>query len=202
MSVSIGWIPGHSDIFYNDLVDKEARLRAQSVQDGTTDADAALSIPAAIKLSKDLVEMTWQRRWNLCQTGATTKMLIPKVMHRTYLPKDRSTGISFIRLLLDDTALNDDQYRIHLVDSPSCPCNEAIETNYHFMMECELNQMERDIMISNIQMMWDDSRSAGTLSTTMEVLLGACIGFNFDQEMVYGIKDQVFQFIRSSGRLP
>ena len=55
VSVSIGWIPGHSDIFYNDLVDKEARLRAQSVQDGTTDADAALSIPAAIKLSKDLV---------------------------------------------------------------------------------------------------------------------------------------------------
>ena len=59
-------------------MDKEARLRAQSVQDGTTDADAALSIPAALKLSKDLVEMTWQRRWNLCQTGATTKMLIPK----------------------------------------------------------------------------------------------------------------------------
>ena len=70
------------------------------------------------------------------------------------------------------------------------------------MMECELNQMERETMISNIQMMWDDSRFAGTLSTTMEVLLGACIGFNFDQEMVYGIKDQVFQFIRSSGRLP
>ena len=53
-----------------------------------------------------------------------------------------------------------------------------------------------------LQMMWDDSRSAGTLSTTMEVLLGACIGFNFDQIMVYGIKDQVFQFIRTSGRLP
>ena len=31
VSVSVGWIPGHSDIFYNDLVYKEARLRAQSV---------------------------------------------------------------------------------------------------------------------------------------------------------------------------
>ena len=57
-------------------------------------------------------------------------------------------------------------------------------------------------MISNIQKIWDDSRSAGTLSTAMEVLLGAFIWFNFDKEMVYRIKDQVFQYIRSSDRLP
>ena len=31
----------------------------------------------------------------------------------------------------------------------------------------------RETIISNIQNMWDDSRSAGTLSTTIEVLLGA-----------------------------
>ena len=128
-------------------------------------------------------------------------MLMAKVMHRTYPPKDRSTGISYIRLLLDDTVLNDDQYRINLIHSPSCPCNEAIEANYHFMMECELYQMERETMISNVQKMWDDSRSAGMLSTNMEVLLGACIGFNFDREMVYGIRS-IVQYIRSSGRFP
>ena len=70
------------------------------------------------------------------------------------------------------------------------------------MMECELYRIEREIMVSNIQKMWDDSRFAGTLSTTMEVFLDACIEFNFDREMVYWIKNQIFQYIRSSGRLP
>ena len=70
------------------------------------------------------------------------------------------------------------------------------------MMECELYQIRIETTISNMQKMWDDSRSAGPLSTSMEVLLVACIVLNFDREMVYGIKDQVFQYIRSSGRLP
>ena len=67
-------------------------------------------------------------------------MLIPKVMHRTYHHKDISTGILFICLLLDDTALNGDQCRIQLVDSPS----KEIETKYHYMMEWELYQVERE----------------------------------------------------------
>ena len=67
-----------------------------------------------------------------------------------------------MRLLLDDTNLNADQHRIKIVDSAACDCGEDMEINNHFVMECVLYAPERNIMISNIQKMWEDSRSAGT----------------------------------------
>ena len=201
VSVKVGWIPGHAEIQQNEIVDHEAKTLASSIAHGTKQADTVLSIPAAIKVAKDLVTSTWQRRWNICEKGTTTKIFMPKIMHKTYFPEDRSTGISYVRLLLDDTNLNADQHRIKIVDSAACDCGEDMETNYHFVMECVLYAPERNTMISNIHQIWEDSRSAGTLSTTMEVLLGSCHGFSLEKKVIIGIKDELFNFLRSTGKL-
>ena len=128
VKVSIIWIPGHVGIKQNELVDQEAKRTAKAIADGNLKADTRISIPAAIKLAKDLMTATWQRRWDVCETGATTKLLIPKVISRIYFPADRCTGISYIRLLLDDTTLNVDQYKMKLVLSPVCDfdCDEDL----------------------------------------------------------------------------
>ena len=90
-------------------------------------------------------------------------------------------------------------HRIKIVDSAACDCGEDMETNYHFVMECVLYAPERNTMISNIHQIWEDSRSAGTLSTTMEVLLGSCHGFSLEKKVIIGIKDELFNFLGALG---
>ena len=103
-------------------------------------------------------------------------------------------------VLLDDTTLNVDQYKMKLVDSPVCDCDEDLETNYHFLMECRQYNDARNIMVANIQKMWMDTKATGILNTTMELILGSCSVFNLDKELVKYIKVQLFQYLRSTGR--
>ena len=79
-------------------------------------------------------------------------------------------------------------------------CDEDLETNYHFLMDCRQYNDARNIMVANIQKMWMDNKATGILNTTMELILGSCSVFNLDKELVKYIKVQLFQYLRSTGR--
>ena len=62
-----------------------------------------------------------------------TYQLIPSVGSKVVFPKERDVGISFCRLLLHDTMLNDDSFRCGTSVSPACDCGSDRETAEHFL---------------------------------------------------------------------
>ena len=100
-----------------------------------------------------------------------------------------------MRLLLDNTTLRADQFRDRFADSPYCEWDDAMETYYHFLMECDKFEDARARMEDSIYDAWENTRSSGNLSLTMEVIMGTCSVFNFSKELVEEIKRSFFQFL-------
>ena len=105
-----------------------------------------------------------------------------------------------MRLLLDNTTLRADQFRDRFADSPYCEWDGAMETNYHFLMECDKFEDARARMEDSIYDAWENTRSSGNLSLTMEVIMGTCSVFNFSKELVEEIKRSFFQFLLDSNK--
>ena len=164
------------------------------------EVDAAISIPAGINLSKDITLKLWQRRWDLCQHGQTTKFLLPRVSGKKMLPTTRCIGISYIRLLLDDTNLEADRFRDRFTDNPDCECDTALETSYHYLMECPLYDAMRVKMYHSILEAWQASRQTGNLSVTVELLLGSCSDFHLSKELFESIKLALFLYLHETNR--
>ena len=176
INVTIGWITAHAGITNNEEADREAKRMAASVAKGHTEADESISMSATKKLAVDISTALWQSRWERALHGESTKVLIPRVSIKTSFPTDRCTGISYIRLLLDDTNLRADQWRDKFVDSPYCQCDTEVETSYHYLMDCPLYEEIRNGMHNSILRLWDNTNCPGNLSITMETLIGTCDG--------------------------
>ena len=59
--------------------------------------------------------------------------LIPDVSTKVIFPRDRDSGVSYCRMLLHDTILNDDGYRSGNAETRMCSCAEDNETVEHFL---------------------------------------------------------------------
>ena len=57
-----------------------------------------------------------------------TRLLLPQVRTKVTFPHDRDTGVSYCRMLLNDTLLNEDSIKNGLRESPMCDCNKERET--------------------------------------------------------------------------
>jgi len=61
---------------------------------------------------------SWQRKWDEDSKGRRTYEIIPKVGTKILWPRKRDIGISYGRMLLNDTMLNFDSHRTGTADSP------------------------------------------------------------------------------------
>ena len=68
---------------------KKQTTIASQVAKGEVDADAAIFIPAAMKLAKDVSVKIWQRSWERAQHGDYTRQLITNITWRMLLPNRR-----------------------------------------------------------------------------------------------------------------
>ena len=66
------------------------------------------------------IRKQWQTRWERSTTARATFALIPVVGRTIRFPQTRCSAVSYVRLLLDDTALNAHQLRIGLADTRLC----------------------------------------------------------------------------------
>ena len=78
----------------------------------------------------------WNSAWKNSETGGWTKELISKVGRKIKFPRDRCTGMTYVRLLVNNTATKENMYRFKLVDDRECECEEGIESIQH---ECLWN---------------------------------------------------------------
>ena len=57
-------IQGHMGIVGNERADMEAKMAARSIVNGKMDAPTNISIADAYKMSADIAQTSWQRRWD------------------------------------------------------------------------------------------------------------------------------------------
>ena len=105
VEVYITWIPAHVGIKHNEEADKLAKEIAARVESRVVEADNSISVPAALRLAKEIAINTWQRRWDRAEHGHITRLYIPSVTDRILWLDRRCVGISYVRLLLDNTTL-------------------------------------------------------------------------------------------------
>ena len=58
-------------------------------------------------------------------------------------PKDRNSGMVYARVLLNNTAVADNMFRMGLSDSTDCNCSEGRETVDHILLDCSLESEAR-----------------------------------------------------------
>jgi len=98
------------------------------------------------KLATDIVNRSWQRKWNGENTGRVTYGFIPDVGTKVILPKKREVGVSYCRILIHDTMSNDDAFRTGTSDTYMCECGQERETVEHVLLRCPKYLEARNVM--------------------------------------------------------
>ena len=157
ISIKFVSIPAHSGIFGNEVADKEAKCVAHKISIGIISAPDIISIKDTYRIAANIAKKSWQRKWNEDNTGRYTHNLIPYVGTKVSFPLSRDKGISYCRMLLHDTMLNDDSYRTGTSVTPLCECGLERETVEHFLLRCNKYDEARNILMDSIKDIWISS---------------------------------------------
>jgi len=79
---------------------------AQDIVRGRITAPSHISIQSALHLSSEVAFNSWQQKWERDSSGFYTRLLLPQVRTKVTFANDRDTGVSYCRMLLNDTLLN------------------------------------------------------------------------------------------------
>ena len=80
---------------------------------------------------------------------------------------------------------------IHVVDSPSCPCGHMRENNKHFLLECNLFNVERNARLNKL-------RQIGFQASLSNLLYG---NGQYSKECNIQAFNIIQDYIESTGRL-
>ena len=112
---------------------------------------------------------------------------------------DIQGSISYARVLIKSTNLNDHLFRMKYVDSPNCECNDAWETMQHFFIECPLYNDQRENLMKIIGEKWMSNMKSGCLNVDSDLLLGQK-PHNITNEENFTVKRSLFSFLISTGK--
>jgi len=111
----------------------------------------SVKLNSTFVLASNIARQLWQRNWDQGTSGTVTRQLIPEVYSKVCFPSTRNVGISFCRMLLNNTMLNEDGYRTQIGDSPVCDCGRDYESVEHFLLDCILYSECRKVMFEDIR---------------------------------------------------
>ena len=126
VTVSLTWIPGHTGIEYNEKANQLARQPDRQTE--------TLTYLACKSLILRKINIRWQGKWDRLPTGRVTHERLPTVGKKLVYPRKRCLAISYVRLLLDDTALKVRQHRMKLLDFRERVCGHGIEDEDYFFI--------------------------------------------------------------------
>jgi len=168
VTVSLTWILGHMGIEYNEKADQLAKSALARQPDRQTETLTYLAYKSLI-LRK--INKRWQEKWDRLPTGRATHEMLPIVGRKLVYPRKRCLAISYVRLLLDDTALKAHQHRMKLVYTRECVCGHGIEDEDHFFFYCHLYSENRKQLMQAIQDIWSNTSAKGVLPQSVTLLL-------------------------------
>ena len=141
---------------------------------------------------------SWQRKWNEENTGRFTYSLIPEVSSKVLFPKERDVGVSYCRMLLHDTLLNDDGFRTGISVTPQCSCGEDKESVEHVLLHCSKYITERTVMIDTLTDIWmcSSKYKKWNLDITESLLLAPYSdNVDYTRQDSRNIKEALFEFL-------
>jgi hypothetical protein len=171
--ITIQWIPGHSGIPGNDIVDLVAEWSAASPF-----PPIVTSAKTAESYIQDVVQEI-AKKWKLkfensapsprpshhyVTTKLPTQFHIDRLYDSTRLPSKNTT---LTRLRTGTFNLNYYLHKINRADTPKCQCGSRDEPIAHFLLYCTMYRAQRRVLHNNITKI--AGRSASPLS--LDVLL-------------------------------
>jgi ribonuclease HI len=171
--ITIQWIPGHSGIPGNDIVDQIAKWSA---------ASPVLPIITPAKTAEAYIQDVVQqiaKNWKLkfensapspppshryVTTKLPTQFHIARLYDSTRPPAQNTT---LTRLRTGTFNLNHYLHKINRADTPKCKCGFNNETIAHFLLRCPMHRAQRRVLRNNITRI--AGRSASPLN--LDVLL-------------------------------
>jgi len=149
-SVKLVHIPGHAGIEGNEIADVKARKVAKDIHAGRISVSNEISVYNGYKIVAHVFKKSWLRKWNEENTGRFTYSLVPDVSTKVIFTRDRDSGISYCRMLLHDTVLNDDGYTSGIAETRMCSCGEDNETVDNFLFQCPNYSNERSVIFDTV----------------------------------------------------
>lgn len=150
-NIHIIWVKGHNDNVYNDEADRLAK-------------EAAISGPLQFFISVGDIRShlyrhslrSWQREFSSTSNAKVYKSI------QTYIPSfswfrsmnyPRQSLTSIIRLRLNHNSLPVHLYKIKILNSPYCSCNNLVVANAnHVLLECPLTASGREAFYRSLIM--------------------------------------------------
>ena len=132
--------------------------------------NGSITLPACKRLVGKHNKNKWQTRWERSSTGRATYALIPSVGCNIRFPKVISKAVSYIRLLLGDSALNDRQFCMGLNDTRVCECGQDIEDVDHYFFKCPKYESIRRVLLQSVQDILSDDVHCHSRSLTVSLL--------------------------------
>ena len=170
IKVKLAWVPGHCGIEFNEVANQAAK-EGCSLSENEFETVEKLSYSTLSKWIDELLKQEWQERWLRCETGISTKEIIPEVPANIKIPHNRNIGISLVRCLLDNAAVAHNLFRMKLNDDPDCVCGKSRQTVEHLLLYCDKFIAERLRLKTKIGSIWFDSKRPGNLNFDLKLLL-------------------------------
>ena len=193
-------IPGHTAIYGNEVADEKAREEALKIANGTTTAPNQISSIEACRLANEIARKSWQRRWNEESTGRQTYEYIPAVGTKIIWPNSRDIGISYCRILLNDTMLNKDSHKSGTCESPICECGVEEETVTDMLFYCKKYDQFRSDLIDTLEETCATVKVYCNINEKVHLLLASTNEYKIKKINYFYLKEALFEFIGKTGR--
>ena len=188
------WIPGHADILGNELADVAAK-KGSLIHD---DLDRVEEISSQVLFGwvKEKVLKRWGEMWRSSDSGAWTKQFLKGVGTKLSFPKDRNSGMSYARALLNNAAVADNMFRMGLSDSTACTCGKGRQTVEHVILECSLESEARGKLRISLGDIWMNINKSGGLQFSLETILTPFSNPKLNHRDSLLMMESVFAFLK------
>lgn len=185
------WIPGHSGIWGNDLVD----ILAKESCTFTDINPYPVCINDLNTVYKSAAKSIWSAEWDLVSQQTWLGVSRPKINKYSWFSHpNRAVDVALTRIRLGHTGLASSLHKFGFVESPLCRYCFQIEDIEHFVIHCPKNERARVKMKNSINLL-------GLRNLTMENLLLNGESRNMSESIKNKITRIFASFILSTGRI-
>ena len=147
IDIQFCWVPAHEGVKGNEMADKLAKEALLKV--------ILITIPLGKGEGKAVVKRKgleiWQKRWEEDRKGRRFYKIQKNVSIKNYMEKNRREEIVMTRLRVDHTGLNGTLFLMGKRNSENCENCGVKENVEHVILNCTLNEVERQVLKDKVQ---------------------------------------------------